>query len=420
MQLRHSLRFRILFSYLIFGISIGGLMGLTHYYSLSELEEILVYEHVEDELHYFIELTDNDQNINLLRTKKFTAFKVKNGKYIKEYPFLEKLSLGQHVIVYDKHTYTVAIDKNNTHTYYVIYDETDFENREKFYLIVLFFSIVFAILFSLWFGYWISGKILSPIARLANQVGNLQAKELTIKLANEYANDEVGQLAKSFEDYMYKLALYVERERSFTADASHELRTPLAVIQGAVEIMLATGSLSSQDIKRVKRIERASRDMSQNLTALLTLAREPLANEFEGKVDLSQIINDVIKSNQESFSSDIKLNLDIEALTVVNAPANIVSVLVSNIIRNAFLYTDKGTVNIQLKNDKLLISDTGVGIPNKELLRVFEKGYRASNAIGDGSGLGLSLSKRICDYYKWTISISENANAGTTVTLKFK
>lgn len=395
-------------------------MGITHYYSLSELEEILVYEHVDDELHYFIELTDNDKNINLLRTKKFTDFKIKKGQDIKEYPFLKKLSIGQHVIEHDKHTYTVAIEKKDTHIYYVIYDETDFENREKFYLIVLSFSIVFAILFSLWFGYWISGKILSPIARLANQVGSLQTKELTIKLANEYANDEVGQLAKTFEDYMCKLSLYVERERSFTADASHELRTPLAVIQGAVEIMLSTGGLSTQDLKRVERIERASRDMSQNLTALLTLAREPLANEFEGKVDLSQIINDVIKSNQESFSSEVKLNLDIESTAQVNAPANIVSVLVSNIIRNAFLYTDKGSVNIQFKNDKLIISDTGIGIPIKELPRIFEKGFRASNAIDSGSGLGLSLSKRICDYYQWTISISENTNAGTTVILKFK
>lgn len=420
MRFRNSLRFRILFSYLIFGVGIGGLMALTHYLSLSELEEILVTEHVEDEMRYFIELTDNNKNTTQLHTKKFTAIKTKNGQAIKEYPFLENLNIGRHVIEFDKHTYTIAINKKNNYTYYVIYDETDFEDREEFYLITLSLSIAIIILFAIWFGYWISGRIVSPISRLANQMGELHAGKLNINLSNEYANDEVGLLAESFESFMHKLEHYIERERSFTSDASHELRTPLAIIQGAVEIMLTKGNLSDEDIIRVERIDRASRDMSQNLTALLTLAREQSSDDFEGQSDLSNIISDLIKSHQESYSKpNITINLDLDELVVINAPANIINVLVSNIIRNAFLYTDKGSISIQLKSNKLIIIDTGIGIPNKDLPFIFDKGYRASNALGNGSGLGLSLSKRICDYYNWQISIEKNTGAGITVIWEF-
>lgn len=395
-------------------------MALTHYLSLSELEEILVNEHVEDEMRYFIELTDNDKNITQLNTKKFTAFKTTNGQAIKKYPFLENLSLGRHVISFNKQTYTVLLYKKDSYSYYVIYDETDFEDREKFYLITLSFSIAFGVLFSLWFGYWISGKIISPISRLSNQVGELNEGKLNINLSNDYANDEVGKLAEAFESFMHKLDLYVERERSFTADASHELRTPLAIIQGAVEIMLAKGNLSDADTIRIERIERASRDMSQNLTALLTLAREPSLDDFEGQADLSIIIDDVIKLHQESYiNKDLTLDLDLDDFIIINAPANIVSVLVSNLIRNAFLYTEKGNIKITLKNNKLEVTDTGIGIPEEDLSRIFEQGYRASNALGNGSGLGLSLSKRICDYYNWKLSIEKNPDEGITVIWRF-
>ena len=395
-------------------------MALTHYLSLSELEEILINEHVEDEMRYFINLTDKDKSTTQLNTNKFTAFKKNKNQSIKEFPFLKDLSPGRHVINHDEHTYTIVINKKDTYRYYVIYDETDFEDRERFYLITLSFSIVFAILFSLWFGYWISGKIVSPLARLANQVGKLHARELKTNLSHDYANDEVGQLAKSFEEFMHKLVLYVERERSFTADASHELRTPLSIIQGAVEIMLAKGNLSDEDTVRVERIERASRDMSQNLTALLTLAREPSVDDYQGHADLSQIINDVIKSYEEVYSkNNISLNLDLDDFVVIDAPANIVTVLISNLIRNSFLYTDKGKVNIILRSDNLTISDTGIGIPKEDIQQIFDQGYRASNAIGNGSGLGLSLSKRICDYYNWQLSIKNNADKGITVTWCF-
>lgn len=395
-------------------------MALIHYLSLSELEEILVHEHVEDEMHYFIEQTKINKNLTQLHTRKFIAFKRQVGEKIEEYPFLATLLPGMHEKYFKNHTFTIAVKELSGERYYVLYDETDFEDREEFLLVALSLSIILAILFALWFGYWISGKIISPLARLASQVDQLQTLQLETKLSDEFADDEVRQLAKTFDNFMHKLHLFIERERSFTADASHELRTPLAIIQGAVEVMIDTGNLSDDDTRRLERIERATRDMNQNLTALLVLARQPSGEAvIEGEADLARIIEDVIESCNDLFSSEnIKLETNIDRVTV-KAPSNIVSVLIGNIIRNAFLYTEEGVISITLEQHKLSVTDTGIGILEKDLSRIFEKGYRGENATGQGSGLGLSLAKRICDYYKWQLIIESSKDEGTTITWHF-
>lgn len=396
-------------------------MALTHYFSLDELEELLIHEHVTDEMNYFIELSDKDKNVTQLHTKKFTAFKKKKGELIDAFPFLDTLKPGMHEKIFKQHTYTIAVNEKRGDRYYILYDETDFDARETFLLITLSLSIVLAIIFSLWFGYWISGKIIFPITRLAIQVSELQARQLNVVLSDEYADDEVKQLAETFDEFIKKLHLFVERERSFTADASHELRTPLAIIQGAVEVMIAKGDLSDADLKRVERIERASRDMSQNLTALLVLAREPSADAvIEGDANLSQIIEDAIQSFQDVCSSkEVELNIKLDTQVTIKAPSNIVSVLISNIIRNAFLYTEKGTVKVKLESNKFEVTDSGIGISEEDLSRIFEQGYRGNNALGQGSGLGLSLAKRICNYYNWDMKIESIKGKGTTVTWIF-
>lgn len=396
-------------------------MALIHYLSLNELEELLVDDHVKDEMHYFMEITNNDATISELITSKFTAYKKPKGKYIDAFPFLNTLSPGVHELDFKNHTYTIAINEKENIRYYILYDETDFENRESFLFVTLSLSIVLTILFALWFGYWISGRTISPITRLANQVSELQARQLNVVLSDEYFDDEVKLLAESFDSFIKKLHLFVERERSFTADASHELRTPLAIIQGAVEVMLAKGKLSEDDIKRVERIERASRDMNQNLTALLVLAREPSSEVVvEGEANLSQIVGDAIRSFHDAYSNkEVDININLDKQVTIKAPSNIVSVLISNIIRNAFLYTEKGSVKIKLDQNKLEVSDTGIGILEEDLSRIFEQGYRGTNALGQGSGLGLSLAKRICDYYNWEISIESIREKGTTVSWIF-
>lgn len=396
-------------------------MALIHYMTLNELEEMLVYTHVKDEMNYFIELTDKNKHINKLHTSKFNAYKTRATEKNADYPFLNDLPPGIHELDINDLTYTISIKEINGFRYAVLYDETEFENREAFYLLRLSLSIILAILFSLWFGYWISRKIISPVKTLSKQVKQLQASQLKLSLAGFYADDEVGLLAKTFDEFIKKIQFFIERERNFTADASHELRTPLTIIQGAVEILLAQNELPEENKKRLQRIERAVHDMQQTLSALLVLAREPIENELtQNTTNISKVIDELSQSLQPVY---LKENVDYQVTIVEDAtiPAseNIVSILVGNLIRNALIYTDKGQINITLEADTLRITDTGIGMSEDDLRHAFERGFRGSNASEQGSGLGLSLSKKICDYFNWSLEIESQFGIGTTITWKF-
>ena len=91
--------------------------------------------------------------------------------------------------------------------------------------------------------------------------------------------------------------------------------------------------------------------------------------------------------------------------------------VLGNLIRNAYAYTQKGGVKITLKNDGVIIEDTGVGMSDTQLARAFDRHYRAGKK---GGGIGLSLIKRICQRYGWNISMASEAGIGTRVRLWFK
>ena len=421
MRYRHSLRFRIIFSYLVFGLAIGGVLAAFLFMLINEIEDHLITDHVTDEMEYFIRLTNEQPGTKRLHTKKLNGYKVKQGEQIQGFEFLSKLPTGNHNVEHQDREYAIAVNERGGVRYYMLYDTTDFKVREHFIIYVLFSSILLTTVIAVWFGYWLSGKLIAPVIQLARQVESLPAYRANISLSSEYAGDEVGKLAKAFDDYKDRLERFIQRERSFTADASHELRTPLAVIQGAVEVMLSREDIDEQQQRRLERIERAAGDMAENLAALLILAREPGAETaLEGETDIAHTIDEMLRK-QQTFLGDkqIEVLTDYRSHPRVAAPRAIVAILVGNLIRNAFCYTHEGQVRIQLDKDSLVVEDTGIGIDADDLDHVFNRGYRGKAAPGKGSGLGLSIAKRIIDHYSWDLDIKSDKTVGTRVTWTF-
>lgn len=103
------------------------------------------------------------------------------------------------------------------------------------------------------------------------------------------------------------------------------------------------------------------------------------------------------------------------ALTV-QAPESLVKIMLSNLLRNAIEHSHHGRIDINSDGHSLEIGDTGSGIAEADLPRIFDRSYTTKPG---GTGLGLNLVKRICDRYGWTIDITSKAGAGTTVKLTF-
>jgi signal transduction histidine kinase len=266
-------------------------------------------------------------------------------------------------------------------------------------------------------GLWLAARVISPVTELARRVRDLPPDGGADALAEDFSEDEVGELARVFDRYLERIQAFIERERSFTEDVSHELRTPLTVINGATEVLLRDVSLVGRARQRVQRVARAGRGMSDLTEALLVLAREKTDSARPAsECSVEEVLSDTVESHRYLLvGKPVEVTLDVRARPTLMVDRAVLGIVLGNLIRNACTYTEAGEIRIELDADRVTVRDSGIGIPGTELDQVFERHYRGSTS--KGSGIGLSLVKRICERYGWTISIQSEEGKGATAQL---
>jgi len=219
-------------------------------------------------------------------------------------------------------------------------------------------------------------------------------------------------------------------KRDFVINVSHELRTPLTSISGFIEMLELEFSNNEDGKKYVDIINRNTNRLISLVNDLLVLAEVENPNEINldyEKFDIVEVLENVLKMFENKIESKaLDLKLDIENnISKINADRNKIEQLFVNLISNAIKYTNKGRIEIIL-NQKgnyifIEIKDTGIGIPEKDLNRIFERFYMVdksrSRMIGS-TGLGLSIVKHIVNSHNGEISISSRLEEGTNVMVK--
>jgi signal transduction histidine kinase len=221
----------------------------------------------------------------------------------------------------------------------------------------------------------------------------------------------------------------MDKQQEFVADASHELRTPLALIRANAEILKREGSLPvDANMSSVDDIIHETDRLAALVTQMLTLARSDAGKETPEMVpvDLNELAEDTARemrllAGEKEISIDVRTNGD----TVVAGDPLRLRELLTILLDNSLKYSDEGdsvTVDVrpQAGQGLLQVSDTGRGIPEEALPRIFERFYRADKARAremGGSGLGLSIAKWIADVHRGTIGIESEPGRGTTVTV---
>lgn len=418
MPYRHKIRIRIFLTYPVLGLLLGLLMLIFLKMSFQSLERQFLDSHLTEKLDYFIKLTREEPNMTTMRSNDWVVFKGDENNPRRELSFLSHYPEGIHELDFGLYDYDVIIKKHNQVRYTLIYDNTGLERLERnliFYLIIAVFIIF---LLAIWYGLWFSKKVIEPVTSLARRIKMMNPEKISGYLSDDYTDDEVGRLALEFDAYSRRLQALVQREREFTANASHELRTPLAVIMAASEGLLSKPGIPEDVVQRIERIDRSAKEMAERLETLLTLARNPVSDgETTDKTDLVSLLDQLIEDHGMLLSSQVRVVKNVQEHPFISAPSPIVSMLMSNLIKNAFLYTRDGTVTISLNQHEFAVMDTGQGIDEKDLGRIFDRGYRGS--LSQGSGLGLAISKRICEYHGWRLSLESIKNVGTTVRWVF-
>jgi signal transduction histidine kinase len=211
--------------------------------------------------------------------------------------------------------------------------------------------------------------------------------------------------------------------RDFVANASHELKTPAASIQAAGETIRSAVRDDPSVIPRfAEQLEREAIRLSRIVSELLDLSRLETGHELDEDVGLDQVVKEERERFEEAaHEGGLTLSIDLGSVPPVRGSARDLSLLVRNLVDNAIRYTKPGgRVDVSVMSDGgevvLSVADTGVGIPTRELPRIFERFYRVDRARSretGGTGLGLSIVKHVVENHGGTVSVTSELGRGT-------
>jgi two-component system phosphate regulon sensor histidine kinase PhoR len=211
--------------------------------------------------------------------------------------------------------------------------------------------------------------------------------------------------------------------RDLVANASHELKTPAASIQAAAETIRTAAHEDPTVIPRfAEQLEREAVRLSQIVSDLLDLSRLETGSNLEESLSLDELLREEEpKFRQAAEEASVDLRIDSQLVPRVRGSARDLSLLVRNLVDNAIRYTKPGgrvDVSVLSDGDEVILSvaDTGVGIPTRELPRIFERFYRVDRARSretGGTGLGLSIVKHVVENHGGTVNVTSELGRGT-------
>ena len=210
----------------------------------------------------------------------------------------------------------------------------------------------------------------------------------------------------------------------FVSNVSHELKTPLTSIQGFVET-LQNGAIENPKVAyrfldiidiETKRLYRLIQDI------LLLSEIENMDEHQYSRANINKLLEEtVMLVSPQAEKKGIALNLELDrTLNVENISEDHLKQLFMNLISNAIKYTDQGQVDVRLVDNKIIVKDTGIGIPEESIEHIFERFYRVDKSRSrqsGGTGLGLSIVKHIAQLYDITISVTSEVGVGSEFTL---
>ncbi|MFC0524966.1 sensor histidine kinase [Pontibacillus salicampi] len=282
------------------------------------------------------------------------------------------------------------------------------------------------IILVVWIGKSMTDRLLHPLKTMeaiSEQMARGDfSKRITLK-----GKDEIGSLAQSFNTLSSSLQEVENKRREFLQNVSHELRTPLSYVHGYTEALLDQKVRDEEERERyVTIIHQEVQRMNRLVNDLLDLAQ--LEGESypmqQAPIPFAQLVRDVAERFQLRASKEHKrLTLTVDDEIIVKGDSDRLDQVVSNLLDNAFHYTgENGTIDIALQRKEgevsLSISDSGEGIPPKDVHRIMERFYRVNKArtrSNGGVGLGLAIVQQIVQRHSGTIHIDSTLGLGTTL-----
>jgi signal transduction histidine kinase len=290
-----------------------------------------------------------------------------------------------------------------------------------------------ALLATLGIGAWLTRGILRPVSQLRMGMGKVAEGDFEPDVHVPTGRpDEIGDLARSFRSMAQRLAELDRLKAEFVGVASHEIKTPLSVIRGYVSLLAdgIYGEVSEAQRKTLRSVSDQTDRLNRLVHRLLDISRFEAGG---GRLELRRInLRDFLEELASGFQVLAYQNgIDFRVEVADDLPVNLVgdadrlNEVLGNLLSNAFKFTRSGgVIRLEASRDgagvRIRVADSGVGIPEDKLPRIFEKFYQVDNDAQPrsvGSGLGLAIAREIVEAHGGTISAASEPGKGATFTV---
>lgn len=406
MRPSESISRRIVAAFVLFGVVLSLLFAVLAVVAVEGIEVYLVDDRLSDVQKWALPRDAAGLKADLPAGLKFQRGEAIPGS-LRGLPHgvsdMEVDGIGMHVLS--------GSDENGP---YVIVDhESDYEKVELLVYSVFAACFVGFVLLAAFLGRFVGRQIVIPMSKLADAVADGSPA-----IPFRDRKDELGILARALAAHTAEMRGFLDRERFFTGDVSHELRTPLTVIMGAAEILLSD-SRDPAVLAPAQRIYEAALEATECITVLLLLARAPEIGMLS-KISVSELAKgETERYRPMAVGKRITLRCIGNASIDVRAPAELCSCAIANLIRNACQYTEQGEVRVLLEPSRVIVEDTGPGLPAAVQNTLAGGINPIASGESTGTGLGLSLVRRICEYLGASLHYEPRPGGGSRFMLTF-
>jgi signal transduction histidine kinase len=284
-------------------------------------------------------------------------------------------------------------------------------------------------LLSIGLGWWMSGRALKPVHRITDAARRLSGRNLQDRINLDGPNDELKELADTFDDMLSRLDTAFTSQRRFVANASHELRTPLATERVLVDEALANPNATVEELRAILEQVRANSEENERLiNALLTLARSERGIDRWSPVDLAAAADAaIVRASPEAVVKGVELQTDIHDAATAGDPG-LLERLAGNLVDNAVRHNySGGWVRVQTaaegKQSYLEVTNSGPVVDPSALPGLLQPFRRASgerHSTQEGLGLGLSIVDAIVTAHHGRLRLRAHPEGGMTVRVEFR
>jgi two-component system OmpR family sensor kinase len=295
---------------------------------------------------------------------------------------------------------------------------------------ILYLAVPGALIFSALGGWFLSRRSLASVVYMSDRARKISAENLSQRLPVANPRDELGRLAGTFNELLARLDTSFSQQRRFMADASHELRTPLSVIRTSAEVTLGRENRDESEYRdALKIIDEQVKRLSHIVEDMFTLSRADVGRRALAVTDfyLDELI---LEAARAATILGARKGVRIETPTMgeisFRGDEGLLRQMLLNLLDNAVKYTPAGGfVRVKVEQSeahyRILVEDSGLGIPDREQELIFERFYRVDKARsgtaesdGWGAGLGLSIARWIAQAHGGDLVLQHSDGTGST------